>query len=63
MVDSEVELVAADGQWASSGMRAQDRKSQGLAAAVDLSVRERGSIDGKAYLTGEDIRRGGRMAR
>jgi hypothetical protein len=58
-----VELVAADGQGASSGMRAQDRRSQGLAAAVDLSVRERGSISAKAFLTSEDVRRGGRMTR
>jgi hypothetical protein len=51
VVDSEAEVVAADGQWASSGMRAQDRRSQGLAAAVDLSVRKRGSIDAKAFFS------------
>jgi len=32
-------------------MRAQDRRSQGLAAAVDLSVRKRGSIDAKAFFS------------
>jgi hypothetical protein len=54
-----VEMVAADGQWASSGMRAQDRGSQGLAAAVDLSVRKRGSIDAKAFLTVRTSEEGG----
>jgi hypothetical protein len=54
-----VEMVAADGQWASSGMRVQDRGSQGLAAAVDLSVRKRGSIDAKAFLTVRTSEEGG----
>lgn len=45
--------------WTSSGMRAQDRRSQGLAAAVDLPARERGSIDAEAFLTVEDVRENG----
>lgn len=56
MVDSKVGMVAADGQWAASGMRAQDRRSQGFAAAVDLAVRKRGSIDAQGIFDGEDGR-------
>jgi hypothetical protein len=48
---SEMEIVATDWQWPSSRMRAQDREPQGLVAAVDLSVRKRGSIDAEAFLT------------
>jgi len=48
---SEMEIVATDWQWPSSRMRVQDRKPQGLVAAVDLSVRKRGSIDAEAFLT------------
>ena len=42
--------MAAGGKWASSGIRTQDRRSQGLATTVDLSMHERGSIDAKAFL-------------
>jgi hypothetical protein len=41
-------------------MRAQDRRSWDLTAAVDLPARARGSIDAEAFLTG---RTSGRMAR
>jgi hypothetical protein len=50
-MDSEMEIVTTDWQWPSSRMRAQDRKPQGLVAAVDLSVRKMGSIDAEAFLT------------